>query len=145
MSMLWDLVKGIPEAAVLRERVALADQKYDRALEEAEELRQKVADLEREVTELRKQLPSEPTGDISEDTAKVLVHLFMSEDEASGEVRAIASQFNMENSVAEYHLERLDEHKLASPADYNPIDGTVNWELTTDGRRYVVEHGLVPK
>ncbi len=53
MGWIKDLLKEVPLSALLQERVALAEQKFDQAVEEAQKLRQRVADLEQEITELR--------------------------------------------------------------------------------------------
>jgi hypothetical protein len=52
-----NLLQGVPLSAVLRERIALAEQKYEATLRENEQLKQKVEFLERENAELRAQIP----------------------------------------------------------------------------------------
>lgn len=46
MGWIQDLLKEVPLSAVLKERVALAEQKFHEAVEEARKPRQRVADLE---------------------------------------------------------------------------------------------------
>ena len=142
MGWIKDLLTEVPLSAVLQQRIALAEQKFDRAVAEAEELRQRVADLEREVTELRAQLPAEPTGDFSDDMGQVLGYLFRCKHEDC-DVGALAQHLQMERGVAEYNLEQLDARGLAVCTGGNYIKHHAYWGLTPEGRRYVVENGLI--
>ncbi len=142
MGWLLDTLKEVPLSAVLKERIALAEQKYDRAVEETQELRKKIAELEQELAELRAKRSPEPAGDLSNDLCQVLVYLFR----ATGndrDVGALAQQLQMERGVAVYHLEQLDARGLVVHAGGNYLYGHVYWVLTPEGRRYVVENGLI--
>ncbi len=142
MGSIQDLLTEVPLSAVMRERVALAEQKYDQAVEEAEELRQKVAELEREITELRAQVPSKPAGGLDHDAGQVLVYLFRSRHD-DRDVGALAQRLQMERGVAEYHLDQLNALGLAKRTGGNYLHGHVYWGLTPEGRSYVVENGLI--
>jgi cell division protein FtsB len=62
MGTIQDLLTEVPLSAVLKERVALADQRYERAKEEIEEQKKRIAVLEREIETLRDQIgPDSPT------------------------------------------------------------------------------------
>ena len=140
MGWIHDLLQEVPLSAVLQERVALAEQKFDQAVEEAQGLRKTVADLEQEITELRARLPAEPAGELSDDTGRVLVYLFRGQYD-DRDVGHLAQYLKIERGVAEYHLEQLDERGLAecTISDYLHV----YWALTPEGRRYVVDNGLI--
>jgi cell shape-determining protein MreC len=72
-----NLLQGVPLSAVLRERIALAEQKYEATLRENEQLKQKVEFLERENAELRAQIPqAQEEIVLSDDDKHVLVYIF---------------------------------------------------------------------
>src|ERR1700730_15242069 len=80
---------------------------------------------------------------LSADTTCVLVHLFRMINELEDrDVGAMAQALGMERGLLEYHLDRLDEAKLAETAGGNYLHGHVYWALTALGRRYVVERKL---
>ena len=53
MGLLQDLLKEVPLSSVLKERVALAEEKYENAVKEMEGYKQRIAALERENEILR--------------------------------------------------------------------------------------------
>ena len=73
MGSIQDLLQEVPLAAVLRERVTLADQRYETALRENEELKQKITRLERENAELRTQVRQTKEATLPDETNRVLV------------------------------------------------------------------------
>lgn len=144
MSWLSDLIKDIPVSAVLKERLALAEDKFNKITDENGELRERVAELEAEVTDLRARIPAEPKQaphDLSEKTLEVMVYLFRAQGR-NKDVGIIASNVRLERSEAEYHLELLEERGLSEITGGDYVDGHIYWDLTTLGRRYVVENGL---
>ena len=62
MGIIADLLKGIPPNAVLRERVELIKQKHELPEDENSVLKDRVAKLEQENTELRARIPANPSG-----------------------------------------------------------------------------------
>ncbi len=62
MGAIADLLKEIPLSAVLRERVKLVEQKYELPEGKNSDLKDKVAKLEQENTELRARIPANPSG-----------------------------------------------------------------------------------
>jgi DNA-binding transcriptional ArsR family regulator len=146
MGSIQDLLQEVPLAAVLRERVALADQKYETAMREVAQLKERVADLERENAELRAQIPADDEDDaasLQPDTARVLVHLFKANLPEARDVGNMAMTLGMERGVLQYHLDRLYDAGLAETAGANYLHGHVYWALTPEGRRYAVECKLI--
>lgn len=143
MGMLQDLLKDIPLSAVLKERIALAEDKQVRAEEKILELNARILQLEQENGQLRSQLAPTSRPDLPPDTAKVLVHLFRAESDEARDVQHIAVSLRMESGVAKYHLDRLAEQKLADTTGLNYVSGHVYWALTPKGRQVVVERRLL--
>jgi hypothetical protein len=50
---------------------------------------------------------------------------------------------DLERNVLQFHLDRPQEANLAESTGFNYVMGHVYWDLTAEGRRYVVEHKLV--
>ena len=143
MGWLQDLLKEIPLSSVLKERVALAEDKYQRLSEENDSLKHRVADIERQNAELRAQIPAQPDGALGADTTRILVDLFKAEARHDHDVGALANHLGMERGVAQYHLDQLKNSGLAAMTGGNYLHGHTYWGLTSEGRRHVVENGLV--
>jgi hypothetical protein len=141
MGLVQDLLEQVPLAAVLRERVALADQKYEAAIRESEQLKRRVEALERENAELRTQIPQAKEVALSNDTKRVLAHLFKAQTQQ--DVGAIAMGLGMERGLLQYHLDCLLKYGLADVAGLNYLHDHTYWALTTEGRRRVVEGDLI--
>ena len=117
-----------------RERTAIAEQKYEDARREAERLKQKVEALERENAELRAQVPQAEEAVLSDDTSRVLVHMFKAAQ--AQDVDTMATDLGMERGLLQHHLERLLQSGLAG--NFYRKRNTY-WVLTSEGRRRVVE------
>ena len=143
MGLIQDWLQEVPLSAVLKERVALADQKYEAALREVEELKRKVAVLEKENAELRAQIPRSTEAPLGVDTVRVLVHLFKARTQEDRDLGAMAVALEMEIGVLQYHLDRLQKDGLADITGLNYLHGHVYWVLTPEGRQRVVEDKLV--
>jgi DNA-binding MarR family transcriptional regulator len=141
MGAIQDLLQEVPLSAVLKERLALAEQKYEGAMRENAELKQQVRALEEENTNLRAQVPRQHQNDLSEDTARVLAHLFRAEGDAQ-DVGMTARMLQMEKGLVKYHLDQLESADLATCTGFNTISGHVYWALTPAGRKYAVENKL---
>lgn len=144
MGTIQDLLTEVPLSAVMKERVALAEQKYERAEKEVEQLRAKVSELETEITDLRSQVPSpsDASDGLDENFQQVMIYLFRARGDAR-DVGIMAEHLNLERGVAEYYLDQLGERNLASCGGGNSITGYIYWHLTTNGRAHVVENGLI--
>ena len=144
MGAIQDLLQEVPLSAVLRERVALADDKLARATEEAENYKRRIADLERENEMLRSQNPTAKSeSGLGPDTTRVLVHLFKNTDQELRDVGFMVTVLQMERSVLQYHLDRLKDAGMAKLTSSNYVHGTVYWGLTPEGRQHAVEGKLI--
>ncbi len=145
MRWLVDLLKEYLLSAVLREKVSSAEKERDKAKAEAEALRQRVDKLEREIERLRSQIELDADhSDFSQETRNVLIYLFRSDGEDC-DTGLMAHDLQMEQGVTNYHLDVPEKRGLARCTGGNVIDGRVFWGLTPDGRRHVVEKGLLDR
>jgi DNA-binding transcriptional ArsR family regulator len=142
MGWLQDLLQEVPLSGVLRERVALAEQKYGVAIKENDALKQRVHALENENTALKGQIPNKQNSGLAEDTARALAYLFRAEGDEC-DVGVMARALEMDKGVIKYHLDLLDEAGFATCTGFNSISGHVYWALTSDGRRHAVERKLI--
>jgi len=142
MGAIQDLLQEVPLSAVLKERVALAEQKYEAAVRENTELKQRLVALQAENESLRAQIPKSPAGSLDGDTARVLAYLFHAEGDAR-DVGVTARALKMEKGVVKYHVDQLDEAGLATCTGGNYLSGHVYWTLTPAGRKYAVENKLI--
>jgi len=146
MGMLQDLLEEIPQLTLVKERVALAEEVYERAIKENEELKQRIAVLESERAKPYPQTPypqeSYPpaprTLEIGEDTARVLVHLFRTKNPEERAVEALAAALTMERRLLQSHLDRLREANLAQMTGRNYASGHAYWAPTAEGQRFLV-------
>jgi DNA-binding MarR family transcriptional regulator len=143
MSLLQDLLTEVPLSALLQERVALVEEKYVRAKEEIEGYEQRIAALERENESLPARIPPESASGLGEVTVRVLVYLFKAIEPDDRDVRAMAKGLATDQSLLQYHLERLQKAGLADLAGENYLHDQVYWALTPEGRRHVVEGKLI--
>ena len=72
MGWLQDLLQQVPLSAVMKERIALVEQKYQGAIQEVEYLKKWVAALDRENADLRAQIPHREEASLGEDLAHLL-------------------------------------------------------------------------
>jgi DNA-binding transcriptional ArsR family regulator len=143
MGWMQDLLQQVPLSAVMKERIALVEQKYQGAIQEVEYLKKWVAALERENADLRAQIPHREEASLGEDTARVLVQIFKAKEIDERDVGNMALALNMDRSVMQYHLDRLAETELAEMTSFNYLHEHTYWGLTPKGRQYVVERKLI--
>jgi DNA-binding MarR family transcriptional regulator len=143
-SLLQDLLTGVPLSAVLQERVALAEEKYQRAIHENESYKQRVVAIERENEDLRARiLAGRTSGGLRDDTGRVLAHLFKAEAREDRDIESTAKKLAMEQNVLRYHLDQLERAGLVDMESSKYVHGHVYWALTPEGRKYVVEGKLI--
>jgi DNA-binding MarR family transcriptional regulator len=142
-SLFQELLTGVPLSAVLQERVALAEEQYQRAIHEIENYRLRVAAIERENEDLRARMLAGRTNGLAADTGRVLVHLFKAEAREDRDVESMAKKLAMERNVLRYHLDQLEQAGLVDLESGKYLHGHVYWALTPKGRKHVVESRLI--
>jgi DNA-binding MarR family transcriptional regulator len=136
------LLQEVPLSVVLKERVALAEQKYEAAMRENADLKHRVNALEKENEALRAQLPKQRSDGLDSDTARVLTYLFRAEGDAR-DVGITARMLQMEKGIVKYHLDQLQDAGFADCTGGNYVTGHVYWAPTPAGRKYAVEQKLI--
>jgi septal ring factor EnvC (AmiA/AmiB activator) len=148
MGLLDGLEKLITEhgsAAILKERIALANDKYaaletkasdletenKRLRAENEEIRQKLQALEARIGE-------RGVARLDEEQEKLMLLLAQ---HAGITTEQVAGSLRMNPELAEFHLTELHERDLLS-ASYSMMSPTT-WGLGHEGRRYLVKNGLL--
>ena len=82
-----------------------------------------------------------PKSEMAEDAQRVLVSLFKARSSDECGVRQMAKGLAIDEGMLKYHLDCLDDDKLAECVGFSPSD--VLWAITPKGRKYAVLHKLV--
>jgi DNA-binding MarR family transcriptional regulator len=143
MGILQDLLKEVPLSAVLKERVALAEEKYRAAIDQVDTLKKRVTELEGANLRLKGSAKPDCAPPLKDDTKRVLIALFKASTIEDRDVGALARAMQMDRSVLQYHLDRLDEARFAACTGGNYLHGHTYWALTSEGRQFAVEGSLV--
>jgi len=155
MGLLDGIEKLINEhgsAVILKERIALANDKYA-ALEQklaASELRAKELESENkglrsnhekaqvEIQNLKKLTEQSHGSRLEEVKEKILVALTQHEELEAGQISRL---LNIGSQLATFHLEELKNSDMVN--DYYAVDSPVYWGIVQGGRAYLVRHGLL--
>ncbi len=86
--------------------------------------------------------PPQAQSLLSHDTIRVMAHIFNTPILDGREVGVMALALRLQRNVLQYHLDCLKQADLADIASGN-VDGSVYWNLTPQGRRYVMDQKLV--
>lgn len=144
MGWIQDILTEVPLSAVMKERLALAEQKYDEAVAENERLRGRVAELEGENAELRNeneqfraQLAVEPVDNpqLSESELAILQLLYRAQKSVPPE--AISSQLGIEPGRVQHWLYKLKDRKYVR-TDLNMVTGA-RYAIGRKGLDYLIE------
>ncbi len=156
MGLLDGIEKLITEhgsAAILKERIALANDKYA-ALEKKlsdSELRVKQLEMEKQVFELDNFKLKEKVGNLEEQLVEphenrledikenLLIALSPGQDAIAAQ---LAQSLDIGEQLATFHLEELANTGFVSAARFYTGRPTI-WKLGQDGRGYLVSHGLL--
>jgi hypothetical protein len=120
---------------------AFEEKKYEATLRENEQLKQRVEALDQQNAKLRIQITQTKEAILSDDTNRLLVHMFKAAQ--AQDVGTIATALGIERSLLQYHLERLLQSGWAGLANLNYLQGKRYWVLTPKGRQRVVDSKLI--
>lgn len=143
MGWIQDLLKDVPISEVLRERVALAEDKLEAAevaketaQAQVEALKERVALLEQKLAAHESAAPEDPA--LEPDAIKVLGYMFNDKSGRSGQI-AMAAALKQEPGMLKYFLDQLRDAGFAQVGSSNMRTGEVYWNLTKEGRKYAVQ------
>jgi predicted nuclease with TOPRIM domain len=151
LAAILPFVSDAKVSAILREQVRLLEMQRDDAIRELEkadsalaEVVQKIADLQGENAKLQQKIDRlQPTGDLSDEATKILLHFFKENRFFAAE--EIAQIFEMSPGIAKHHCDTLHRKKLLGIAGDRiaPFSrAPLRLEITPLGREYIVEGGL---
>ena len=153
------LINEHGSAVILKERIALANDKYV-------SLEQKLTTSELRVTELeaenktlslnleKAQIEIQNLKNITEKShrnrleevrEKILLAVAQNEDATDQHIAQITSVTTL---ISTYHLEELKALKMVTPSytmgsDWAGTSGSTNWSVSQAGRAYLVQHALI--
>jgi Fic family protein len=140
MSLFSDILKGLPENAVLRDKIREAEANQAKLETENAILKDDLHAAKAEITKLTKQVQELSHKDTILDEHKIQILKALAQFPVmhGPEVYAI---LKMERVQTDFHLQELvDQHyvqkrkpRIGRPYQYN---------LTQKGRQYILEHGL---
>lgn len=151
------LINEHGSAAILRERITLANDKYAALERKVVDLEDQVTNLERKVSDLdaenkdlrvnKQELESELQqfkesklhGDRLEELKEKILVAISNEDEITAS--DIAILMSISKTSAEFHLEELFEASMAKRI-LRGNDRESPWILNQAGKKYLVQHGL---
>ena len=145
MGLLDGLEKLINEhgsAAILKERIELANDKYAALERKAAELSAENDRLRAENAELRAKLPAPKAaaaaGQVDDVAQQILVLLSKS---PRIQLEHIAGTLGIDRELAAFHIEELEGAGLVY-GSYSMI-APANYSLDQEGRRYLIKNGLL--
>ena len=146
------LINEHGSAVILKERIALANDKYaalEQKLSECEAAKIKFhseneafrLNLEKasvEIQNLKKLTEKSHGSHLEEIKEKILVALTQHEELEAGQISRL---LNIGSQLATFHLEELKNLDMIN--DYYAVDSPVFWGIAQGGRAYLVRHGLL--
>ena len=143
MGLITDLIKEYPALSVAKERLALAQEKYDALSMENEKLKAKVKYLEQENKQLKTKLDEiVPHGE--ENLSEIEINILKLFGIAGHDlvIDAVASRLGLSQTKTEYYLSKLcDEEYLGFPLIMG--GGETEYYLQQKGREYLVKNDLI--
>lgn len=147
MGWVSDLLKEYPALSVAKERLALAEARFQELERKHAQLLAENGRLKTENLQLSEKLDSlerAKKGDLQPELCNLLVHLFTHHDQNHTHLDAIARTLGVQLQMARYYLDKLGERSLVDVIGGNYVHGHVYYGLTDQGRAFVVENGLLP-
>lgn len=136
------LINEHGSAAILKERIELANDKYAALERKAAELAEENRRLRAENDDLRARAPAAPVAphgpEIDETAEKILVLLSKQTDLPQ---RRIAQQLGLTEELAAFYLEELENGNIIY-GSHSTISAT-EYSLNQEGRRYLIKKGLL--
>ena len=148
MGLLDEFEKLINEhgsAVILKERIALANDKYEALERKATEFENKNKQLVTENKQLAErvrafeQAAAQRDGERLESIREEILHI-LSKERGLKAVE-LAQNLSVSLELVQFHLTDLEEHRLVYP-EYDPF-GDAGWSLDQEGRRYLVRYALL--
>lgn len=149
MSWIREIFKEVQLSDVMRERVALADDRVEHTLakleaseETVKRLKERIALLEEELAKHEIATPAEPHISLSTKATELMLEMFRADRLFDRDVGAMARKLGIDRNTAKYHLDQLKNCGFARSTGANYKHHHEYWGLMPAGRKHVVEQIL---
>jgi len=149
MGILSDLLKEIPLSGVLKERVALLEQKYgsmetELALKEGDlrRVQSENQKLQAEVVKLKEEI-NRLTHEETPDEAEVKILTYLAKSGGSAQTGDITRSVELHAIVVKKSIGTLREQGLITPTYLRRTQMITGYKLTQTGLEYAIDHGLI--
>jgi predicted nuclease with TOPRIM domain len=138
MSLFTDILKGLPENAVLRSKVADAETRYAALETENAILKDDLRDANTEIRKLKKQIEElTHTDNLNEAEITLLQSVSKHQDV---NIVSVAQKFGIDRGRVEYHIQRLIDLKYV---DFKGFDFDGIYLIEQKGREALMTRGLI--
>jgi len=145
MGLLTDILKEIPQAAVLKEKIADIEAKYAASDTENAILRDDLREARAEIAKLKSQMEELSHPDLNEEEVNLL--WLFSKNDSAYTVASWTSYEISERSALSYHQTRYYLHKLENGLYLHTTrashSSSVQYSLAQKGREYLIKRGLL--
>jgi DNA-binding transcriptional ArsR family regulator len=142
MGLLTDILKEIPQAAVLKEKIAAIEAKYAAADTENAILKDDLRKANTEIVKLRKQVEDLTPKDDLDEIEMQLLQRIVKYGPDNQYVGVFTQDMGLQRQRIEYHLQRLLETGYVESGLYDPDFGE-HYELTQKARSLLIRNGLL--
>ncbi len=140
MGLLTDILKEIPQAAVLKEKITTIEAKYAASDTENAILKDDLREAKTEIAKLKKQVEELSHKDVLNETEREILRVVATSDGGDNLPEMCAQHLNNLNPrQAELYLVRLCDKKYLTRMGFN---GDTFYSLTDTGRAFVLENNL---
>ena len=136
MSLFTDILKGLPENAVLRGKVANAEERYAALETENAILKDDLRDAKAEITKLKKQVEEFTHKDLKLNEKEIMILKVFGKTSEPIEDVIMASHCGLNVQVVKFQLQRLESSGYVS--SYMGF-----YSLSYKGREYLIENNLI--
>src|SRR5688572_5614147 len=141
MGLLTDILKEIPQAAVLKEKIAAIEAKYAAADTENAILKDDLRKANAEIAKLKKQVEDLTHKDDLDETEIDLLHRVAQTDYDNATAQIIGQRLNISPVRLDYHFARLEESGYIEGGLID--DFGLHYGLTQKGRALLIAKNLV--
>lgn len=139
MGWIADLLEQIPSAAAYKVQLEKLDSDYKILKAENSDLRSQLEAAQAEVDRLKKQAQEKISHSSDRPAAETRILRFIAEHDGSG-TEEIARSVELGVQAIRFHLHELEQIEFIFQSGRYGVD---IWRLNHEGRRYLIERGLL--
>lgn len=141
MNLFTDILKGLPENAVLRSKIADAEKRYAALETENAILKDDLRDAKAEIAKLKKQIEELTHTDDLDDVDKTILSILSACKYNKPWAEFFADEMNMHIEEIKHRLNKLEKAKYITSMDYG--EGYWQYSFRDKGREYVIRNKLL--